>query len=153
TPCSGGSWPVRIVVWDGSVSGTAVRADVNCSEEAASRSSAGATPVPTRSARSVSMVTSRTFGFARACESTGLRPHAVASTATKTASNRRYTISILVRPERGHRIDRGGAPRRKIARAKRREAERQCDADEGERIGGGDAEQQRRQHAPSRECA
>ncbi len=49
---------------DGSVSGTAVRALVNRTFAAASASSAGATPTPRRSARKVSMVTSRMFGCA-----------------------------------------------------------------------------------------
>ena len=57
-----------MVACDGSVSGTAVRAAVKRVPAAASRSMVGATPVPTRSARNVSIVTSRTF---RACNVAG----------------------------------------------------------------------------------
>ena len=53
-----------IAACDGSVSGTAVRALVNRRLEAASASRAGATPTPRRSARNVSMVTSKMFGCA-----------------------------------------------------------------------------------------
>jgi len=53
---------VWIVACDGSVSGAAVRAAVKNRPDAASASIAGAVPTPTRSARSVSIVTSRTFG-------------------------------------------------------------------------------------------
>ncbi|HEY2150649.1 MAG TPA: hypothetical protein VGH34_07575 [Vicinamibacterales bacterium] len=52
-----------IAAWDGSVSGTAVRALVNRRLDAASASRVGATPTPRRSARNVSMVTKRTFGL------------------------------------------------------------------------------------------
>ena len=55
-----------IVACDGSVSGAAVRAAVNRIPAAASRSSAGLMPAPSRSARQVSIVTSTMFGCAEA---------------------------------------------------------------------------------------
>src|SRR5205823_3125752 len=69
-----------IVVGDGSVSGTAVRAFVNRTPEPARRSSAGVTPAPRRSARNVSIVTSRTLGCG-AARSTADLPHAAATAA------------------------------------------------------------------------
>ena len=51
-----------MVVCEGSVSAAAVRAAVKRMPAAARRSIAGATPAPMRSARSVSIVTSSTFG-------------------------------------------------------------------------------------------
>jgi hypothetical protein len=53
-----------MAVCAGSVSGAVVRAAVNRVPRAASASIAGVSPRPTRSARSVSMVISSTFGLA-----------------------------------------------------------------------------------------
>src|SRR5436189_4753523 len=50
---------------DGSVSGTTLRALVNFVPRDASPSIAGVSPRPTRSARNVSTVMRRTFGFCR----------------------------------------------------------------------------------------
>ena len=54
-----------IVVCDGSVSGAAARAAVKRMPDAASRSTVGVMPAPTRSARNVSIVIRSTFGAGR----------------------------------------------------------------------------------------
>ena len=97
---------------DGSVSGTVLRACVNRTPRDASPSTAGVSPRPTRSARSVSIVISRMFGCdaaARrragpAARGPGARPPARARTKARFTGARSYSSGIGMRdPECGMR--------------------------------------------------
>src|SRR4051812_36283375 len=83
TPDAGGSSPVRIDAWDGSVSGTALRAALNRAPRAATLSIVGVSAGLTRSARSVSIVISRTFGDATVTGA-GARPQPASTVAART---------------------------------------------------------------------
>ena len=97
-----------IVAWDGRVSGTALRAVVKRRPRAATRSIDGVSVGPTRSARSVSIVTRSTFGAATA-DRAGAREQLVNN--TPRISSDRFTVpNYLVR----HHIGAGsrGLPNR-----------------------------------------
>ena len=99
--------------------------------DAARRSSAGATPVPTRSARNVSIVTSSTFGAARGGEACCARLQAAAASVMRrcrmheTRPHQPIVASALQSPchvgiPGDAAFDRGGDPQRRRRRSPRR---------------------------------